>query len=396
MKRSCLISNTHLYEVGRLLENKFTNQSRFIDLISLIDILITNDIIYTLPFKNVNKEEPKLVKILKEEGYIKELEISEDEIDEMGKEIIDIILKEFSKYEYNQIVDKHRKVSENRDLKKEFFESFKKELINNRYNTLNDMSQDKEKEIIDLKTLCKNEVENLIYKSSGAYSEVGYDLRDMLYMYVSSVKKIPYYPIQKRVKLCLKFKEILQKNYHKSYFAYCEIYKKNETKLPPFSQIILSCKIEKKEDIINYILEYKRRYRKSIQKCEKLSKEEIMKYVNSKYSEKIDGEKLKMLLDFLQIYLKEQLDKKYGELDPVIWFKVFETIEVLGLNEKLGESINKILEDVSSRNNFVLKIENEIRRIKSYENYLDNLAKVFGIISIDRLNREIKEYYYEF
>jgi hypothetical protein len=297
---TAIISNTQLYEVDRLLDNsqerderlfgnRNPNSLRVFDLLTLIEAIILNEKLYTLPAIN-NSKGGDLIERLTSEGIIETLKTDNFKVD-IG-ELILSRMKEVNEYKIiagseDEIGKPIRQPERLFDAIKTFYNDIKEKTDSlydgYRYNDLLVFDNIHSKldggfpDILTAHTY-KDMAQRLIgwleYSNSGAYQGCLTVLRDMYYIYTSEYLGVPYYPQSTRVDFAKDFPNYYDINFKTKLYAQIaralettisEVYDDFHDKvafIPPFSSVILS-RSRKPANIIENILELRNEFAKT-------------------------------------------------------------------------------------------------------------------------------------
>lgn len=298
---TAIISNTQLYEVDRLLNNsQERNERRFgygnpsslrvFDLLTLIEAIILNDKLYTLPATN-NSKGGDLIEKLTKENIIETLKTDEFKVD-IGELILSRI-KEVNEYKivagsaevigkpirqperlfdainafYNERKEKAGSLSNTYGYHDAFkvTDTYRSEVDGGTHDILTATS---------FKEMAQELIGWLEYAGSGAYENCTTVLRDMYYIYASEYLGVPYYPQFTRIDFAKDFPNYYDTNFKTKLYAQIakalettisEVYDDFHEKVafvPPFSSIILS-RSRKPTDIIENILVLRNEFAKT-------------------------------------------------------------------------------------------------------------------------------------
>ena len=295
---SALVSNTLICESSRLLidsesditKNYFhrnhNSHRRLFDLISLIEAVILNEQLYTLPTSSdLSKEKLSLRHRLIEEGILIELDTSAYH-NELSKLIIEYLRKVEKPVKVGgsaAVIGTEISFEKIEGLVKSFFEGKREEKDDQYYDfgpkpTLNDSFElhhhGSPSEIVHLDSfdgMVKSLIGWIEYYGSGSYQHCTSILRDIYYVLVGEFLGIPYYPQSTRLEFSRKFPNYFDKNFSTRLYktvaksfstTVAEVYEfssQSVNYIPPFSTILFN-QTKHKDGIIDSLIKLRNDY----------------------------------------------------------------------------------------------------------------------------------------
>jgi len=301
---SAVISNTHIREVSNLLfkdnemkqdnfkldhvlkyeehgDSSWNKNHLYTDLFALIDCVILNNKLYTLPATIVGQKNT-LWDILVQEDVCETLDTSKYNID-IGKSIISQIsqFQNFTKVagsadEMGKVKIEHNKILN--EIKEFYDQSSSGALgihkLQDPYNFGIGGGSSRVFRANTIENMARELIGWMDYQYSGAYEACTSALRDMYYIFSAELLEVPYYIQSTRLEFADNFPNYFDLNFKTKLYTKLSValdetisnvyddFSQSVAFIPPFSSIVLD-RSNKPEDIINVALELRSDFEKT-------------------------------------------------------------------------------------------------------------------------------------